>query len=260
VLATALLVGLELGHEHPVRAERDPAGAHLRLRVHEFDREPLEALAARREDAAADVGIRDVADRLHLDLDAPRPLRERRRLIGRERLGASEDRRAAGDDGHRVDPELQPAADLRPHRVPHPWAQRGAADHQDALEALRGEPLVLQRLAAQATYAARQETNLPLPPTRWSLVGRAAASDEQTRGAALSELLVVYMPCLRAFLVQSRRVPADLADDLLREAMNLLANAKRCFHKHLRTAVGRYVGDESGIDAEIADLHRIVSR
>ena len=229
------------------------------------------------------------------------------------------------------------------------------------------------------------------PETRWSLVKRAAASDERTRQQALTELLVTYMPGLRAFLVETRRVPADLADDLLhgfvadkilaarlvrqadqgrgkfrnyvlkslnnfvttklqreyaarataagldetliaspssargadrfeqewvqqvvrdslqlmqgdckdrgradlwdifrlrvvepmlndaepvdygqivqrfgietpRQAMNLLANAKRCFLKHLRSAVGKYASGETRIDEEIADLRRIVGR
>lgn len=228
------------------------------------------------------------------------------------------------------------------------------------------------------------------PETRWSLVGRAAASDDLTRQQALAELLAVYAPVLRAFLIETRRVPPDLAEDLLhdfvvdkvlarklihhadqgrgkfrsfvlkalnnfvttklkreyaaraaasldqsvlatlaspqstdrfeqewvqqvvrdalqlteadctrrgrtdlwqvlclrvvepmlngaepadyeqivrqfdietpRQAMNLLANAKRCFIKHLRAAVGRYVSDKSMIDEEIADLREIVAR
>ncbi len=229
------------------------------------------------------------------------------------------------------------------------------------------------------------------PETRWSLVGRAAASDEMTRQLALAELLVAYAPALRAFLTETRRLRPDLADDLLhdfvadkilarklvhhadrgkgkfrnfvlkalnnfvttklkqeyaaramasgldestlavlatrsgtnrfeqewvqqvvrdalelmesdcegrdrsdlweifylrvvdpmlhgaeaadygqvvrrfgiqtpRQAMNLLANAKRCFAKHLRAAVGRYVYNEDQIDEEIADLREIVGR
>jgi hypothetical protein len=43
-----------------------------------------------------------------------------------------------------------------------------------------------------------------------------------------------------------------------REAMNLLANAKRSFLKHLRAAVGRYARTEEEIDAEIADLRKIL--
>jgi hypothetical protein len=44
-----------------------------------------------------------------------------------------------------------------------------------------------------------------------------------------------------------------------RQAMNLLANAKRAFLGHVEAAVGKYVsGDE--IEAEIADLREIVGR
>ena len=45
-----------------------------------------------------------------------------------------------------------------------------------------------------------------------------------------------------------------------RQAMNLLANSKRSFAQHLRTAVGRYIGREDQIDEEIADLRKIVGR
>lgn len=55
------------------------------------------------------------------------------------------------------------------------------------------------------------------PETRWSLVGRAAASDDVVRQQALVELLVLYTPALRAFLVESRRAPAALVDDLLHD-------------------------------------------
>lgn len=55
------------------------------------------------------------------------------------------------------------------------------------------------------------------PVTRWSLVGRAGASDEMTRQRALGELLHLYGPALRAFLVEARRIPVDLADDLLQQ-------------------------------------------
>ncbi len=229
------------------------------------------------------------------------------------------------------------------------------------------------------------------PHTRWSLVGRAAASDALTRQQALTEILVVYTPALRAFLVETRRLPPPLADDLLqdfvvdkvlvrnlvqqadqdrgkfrnfllkalnnfvttklqreyatragaagwdeamlarvaapshpdpfeqawvqqvvrealhlmeadcttrgrtdlwdvfclrvvhpllhdtepmeyaqivrrfhlrtpREAINLLASAKRRFFTHVRTAVGRYVRDDAQIDEELADLRAIVGR
>jgi DNA-directed RNA polymerase specialized sigma24 family protein len=229
------------------------------------------------------------------------------------------------------------------------------------------------------------------PETRWSLVGRAAASDAATRQEALAELLAAYSPALRTFLIEVRRLSPDLADDLVqefiadkilarnilhhadrgrgkfrnfvlkalnnftstklrreyapravaagldvfalaapadpsardrfeqewvqqvvrdalqlmeadcsrrgrgdlwdifclrvvhpmlhdaepadyetivrrlgietpRQAMNLLATAKRCFEKHLRFAVGRYAGRKDQIDEEIADLREIAGR
>lgn len=229
------------------------------------------------------------------------------------------------------------------------------------------------------------------PETSWSLVGRAAASDELTRQKALTELLTTYMPGLRSFLIEGRHISPDLADDILhdfvvdkvlvgelvhhadhekgkfrnfvlkalnnfassklrreyatrekvtgmnellsapqssrqgterfeqewvrqvvrdalqlmeadcrnkdrddlwkifclrvvdpmlqnsepadyeeiirqlgvqtpRQAMNLLANGKRCFERHLRTAVGRYINNPDQIDEEIADLREIVGR
>ncbi len=55
------------------------------------------------------------------------------------------------------------------------------------------------------------------PETRWSLVGRAAESDELTRRTAMANLLAAYAPALRAFLVETRRIPASLADDLLQD-------------------------------------------
>jgi hypothetical protein len=45
-----------------------------------------------------------------------------------------------------------------------------------------------------------------------------------------------------------------------RQMINLLANAKRCFTKHLRSAVAKYVAEEPEIDEEIADLRRIIAR
>lgn len=60
-----------------------------------------------------------------------------------------------------------------------------------------------------------QEKRSRFPQTHWSLVGRAAASDDLLRQQALTDLLMAYLPGLRAFLVEIRRVPADLAEDLL---------------------------------------------
>lgn len=64
------------------------------------------------------------------------------------------------------------------------------------------------------------------PDTRWSLVGRAADSDEGIRQQAMAELLSLYTPGFRAFLVQTRRIDSELADDLLQDfiADKLLAS------------------------------------
>ena len=239
--------------------------------------------------------------------------------------------------------------------------------------------------------ASRAKKTSRFPETHWSLVGRAGVPDEAVRDEAVAELLEVYRPALRAFLVETRRIPEPLADDLLqdfiadkilarrileransdrgrfrnfivkslsnyastklkreysrrartldldegalgehaprqdtdrfdqewirslvadalmlmeedcrergrmdlweilkaravapilegsepveyseivarfgletpRQAINLLATAKRAFLRHLRTAVGRYVGEQELVDREIADLREIVSR
>ncbi len=236
-----------------------------------------------------------------------------------------------------------------------------------------------------------RKRSLQFPETHWSLVGRAGASNDLTRQQALEELLVIYLPVLRTFLIAVRRIPPDLAEDLLqdfiadkvlarqlvhqadqgrgkfrsfllkslcnftltklkkeyaararavcldaldlatdagyeaedqfdrewvkqvlsdaldlmkvdcqengntvmwevfrlrvvdpiqtdsapadyrqivaqfrletpRQAINLLANAKRCFAKHLRAAVGRYVHDDALIEEEIADLRETLGR
>lgn len=55
------------------------------------------------------------------------------------------------------------------------------------------------------------------PDTRWSLVGRAAASDDLVRQHAIAELLSSYLPGLRSFLLQARGLRADLADEFLQD-------------------------------------------
>lgn len=64
------------------------------------------------------------------------------------------------------------------------------------------------------------------PDTRWSLVGRATASDQTTRQQAMMELLETYSPVLRTFLVDVRHLSPDWADDLLQDfiADKILAN------------------------------------
>jgi hypothetical protein len=58
---------------------------------------------------------------------------------------------------------------------------------------------------------------LQFPETRWSLVGRAAGSNQEIRQRALTELLLAYCPGLRAFLIRGRRLSPDMADELLQQ-------------------------------------------
>ena len=74
----------------------------------------------------------------------------------------------------------------------------------------------------------------PFPATQWSLIDRARQSDAGRRGAALGVLLHRYMPALRAYLVLTRRMPPEQADDLLQSFIadkiierNLLDRAER---------------------------------
>jgi RNA polymerase sigma-70 factor (ECF subfamily) len=70
------------------------------------------------------------------------------------------------------------------------------------------------------------------PNTRWSLLNRAAAPDQETRGSAIADVLAAYRPGLRRYLIEGRRLSADAADDLLQEfiaekvlALNFLSSA-----------------------------------
>jgi hypothetical protein len=73
------------------------------------------------------------------------------------------------------------------------------------------------QMAFQRHEPPERKKALPFPETRWSLVGRAAASDDLTRQQAISELLVAYLPGLRAFLIGARKIPSDLVNDLLQD-------------------------------------------
>jgi hypothetical protein len=53
------------------------------------------------------------------------------------------------------------------------------------------------------------------PATQWSLVDRAARSDAEVHRPALADIVARYLPALRAYLLASRRLPPDRADDLL---------------------------------------------
>ena len=77
------------------------------------------------------------------------------------------------------------------------------------------------------------------PATRWSLLGRAEASDEMARQQALGELLALYTPALRAFLVASRRVPDDQIDDLVQGFVADKILARKLLH-HADRARGKF--------------------
>ncbi len=65
--------------------------------------------------------------------------------------------------------------------------------------------------------AKKSKAHLPFPSTRWSLVGRAGAEDDNIRASAITELLIAYQPGLRAFLIHLRQLPPDEVDDLLQD-------------------------------------------
>lgn len=69
------------------------------------------------------------------------------------------------------------------------------------------------------------------PETQWSLVGRAAESDDLEREEAVSRLLAIYRPALRAFLVETRRIPDAMADDILHDFVADRILAKRILER-----------------------------
>ncbi|QOV87586.1 RNA polymerase sigma factor [Humisphaera borealis] len=64
------------------------------------------------------------------------------------------------------------------------------------------------------------------PKTSWSLVGRAAGAEDKQSRDALNELVIRYLPALRAHLILARRLSHDTADELLQEflASKLIEN------------------------------------
>ncbi len=77
------------------------------------------------------------------------------------------------------------------------------------------------------------------PDTRWSLVGRAEAPDDAARQTALAELLAIYSPALRDFLVAARRVPEDLADDLMHDFIADKILSRKLIH-HAEREKGKF--------------------
>ena len=91
----------------------------------------------------------------------------------------------------------------------------------------------------------------PFPSTPWSEVNRAGQADPNARRGALSQLLVGYLPALKAHLVLAMRIPSDRADDLLQGFVSdkilgqgLIARADReraKFRTFLLNALRNYV-------------------
>jgi DNA-directed RNA polymerase specialized sigma24 family protein len=90
--------------------------------------------------------------------------------------------------------------------------------------------------------------------TRWSLVQRAGGASAGSRRASMETLLRRYLPALRAHLTIAKKLPAELADDLLQGFVadkvieqNLVAladPAKGKFRSFLLVALNRYVIDQ----------------
>src|SRR5438270_10690882 len=53
------------------------------------------------------------------------------------------------------------------------------------------------------------------PTTHWTLVAAAGRGTGEAKRQAMAELIQAYSPALRHYLVQSRRINPDHADDLL---------------------------------------------
>lgn len=98
------------------------------------------------------------------------------------------------------------------------------------------------------------EPSQTFPVTPWSLVMRAGADSTLSVREALGTLLHRYLPALRAHLVLHRRIPADLADDLLQSFVsrkvleqNLIARSDRTrgrFRSFILKALDHYVIDQ----------------
>jgi len=109
-------------------------------------------------------------------------------------------------------------------------------------------PVTIARLSVNDDPERRYAAN---PETDWSLVGRAGDADPDQKRAALNELLIRYLPPMRAHLIHQRRIDRGLVDDLLQGFISdkvltqgLVARADRergRFRNLLLTALDRYV-------------------
>src|SRR5580658_3573374 len=98
----------------------------------------------------------------------------------------------------------------------------------------------------------------PFPLTRWSLVVRAADTDAAIKRIALTELLEKYLPALRSYLVLSKHLDADRADDLIQSFLaskvldeDLIERADQRrgkFRTYLLTALDRFLVNQHRFD------------
>lgn len=78
------------------------------------------------------------------------------------------------------------------------------------------------------------------PDTRWSLVGLAASpKDDVARHQALTELLSIYKPALTKFILESRRVPVDMVDDLVQDFITDKILGRKLLH-HVDQRKGKF--------------------
>ncbi|MFQ5495689.1 MAG: hypothetical protein ACE5EX_09955 [Phycisphaerae bacterium] len=60
-----------------------------------------------------------------------------------------------------------------------------------------------------------EQAHAGFPTTHWSLIHRAGGAEATRAGEALERLLTRYLPALRAYLIETKRIDAHRADDLL---------------------------------------------
>lgn len=97
--------------------------------------------------------------------------------------------------------------------------------------------------------------------TRWTLVAAAASGSAEERRRALQDLVPLYVPALRAYLVTRKRFRPDRADDLIQSFLaskvleqGLFARADPAKGKlrHLIvTALQHHVADELRYDKRL---------
>lgn len=102
--------------------------------------------------------------------------------------------------------------------------------------------------------AQEPEQDHRFPVTPWSLVAQAGQTNAGAMRDALGTLLQRYLPALRAHLLHHRRLPADLADDLLQSFVSrkvleqrLIARSDRNrgrFRSFLLKALNNHVIDQ----------------